>query len=111
MPFHFTVDEALSDHPSFAAKAAAFRERRAREPSLDVTSRDPSLWRYADTEEIIEVLTLFWTEGRDRERATARLAQTLAESGLGLASRPPSDSPRRTASPRAHPARLGALSD
>ena len=86
---HFTIDEALSDHPSFAAKAAAFRERRAREPSLDVTSRDPSLWRYADTEEIIEVLTLFWTEGRDRERATARLAQILAESGLGLASHPP----------------------
>src|SRR5882757_9072681 len=57
---HWSVDEALSDLASFAPRAARFRERRGREPDLDPTSRDPSLWIYADTELVIEALGAFW---------------------------------------------------
>jgi hypothetical protein len=81
---HWAVDEALSDRPPFDARAAAFRERRAREPDLDVGSRDPSLWRYADTEVIIEALAVFWTPGDDADRAKERLRTVLVEAGVDL---------------------------
>jgi hypothetical protein len=86
---HWTVDEALSAHAPFAGHAAAFRERRLREPGLDVASRDPSLWRYADTEEVIEALAIFWDDGPAAIEAKERLARALAESGLELASHAP----------------------
>jgi hypothetical protein len=83
---HWTVDQALSDRPPFAARAAAFQARRAREPGLDVGSRDPSLWVYADTEVIIEALGIFWTKGEGQARAVERLRNILETSELGLAS-------------------------
>jgi len=86
---HWTVDQALGDRPPFAARAAAFQARRAREAELDVTSRDPSLWAYADTEVIIEALAVFWTKGEEAAKAKARLRQILEESELGLAGHPP----------------------
>jgi hypothetical protein len=86
---HWTVDEALSDRPPFAARAAAFRTRRAREPGLDIGSRDPSLWAYADTELIIEALAVFWTKGDEQARASARLGNILETSELGLATHAP----------------------
>jgi hypothetical protein len=83
------VDHALSDRPPFAARAAAFQARRAREAGLDVTSRDPSLWAYADTEVVIEALAVFWTKGEDSDRAKERLRKILEESELGLAAHSP----------------------
>ena len=86
---HWTVDQALSDRPPFVARAAAFQARRDREAGLDVTSRDPSLWVYADTEVIIEALAVFWTKGELAQKAKERLRRILEESELGLAGHPP----------------------
>ena len=86
---HWTLDHALSHRPVFAARAAAFQARRTREPGLDVTSRDPSLWVYADTEVVIEALTVFWTKGDESAGAIRRLRTILEETELGLASHEP----------------------
>jgi hypothetical protein len=86
---HWTVDEALSDRPPFAARAAAFQARRAREPGLDITSRDPSLWTYADTEVVIEALGVFWTKGDDATKAADRLRRILEQSELGIGAHAP----------------------
>ena len=86
---HWTVDRALSDRPPFGARAAAFEARLAREPNLDPTSRDPSLWAYADTEVVIEALSVFWTKGDLAAEAGERLRRVLVASELGLADHPP----------------------
>jgi hypothetical protein len=86
---HWTVDQALSDRPVFAARAAAFQARRACEPGLDITSRDPSLWVYADTEVVIEALSVFWTKGDEATAAVHRLRAILEETELGLAAHEP----------------------
>src|SRR5687768_14173852 len=86
---HWSVDEALSDRPPFAARAAAFQARRGREAELDITSRDPSLWAYADTEVVIEALAVFWTRGDEAANARERLRKILQESELGIADHPP----------------------
>jgi hypothetical protein len=78
---HWTVDQT--------ARAAAFQARRGREADLDVTSRDPSLWAYADTEVIIEALAVFWTQGEEAIRAKERLHAILQASELELADHPP----------------------
>lgn len=86
---HWSVDEALSDRPPFDARAAAMRELRKQRPDLDLTSRDPALWRYADTEVVIEALSVFWTPGPAAERASQRLRQLLADAELALATHAP----------------------
>jgi hypothetical protein len=86
---HWTVDEALSDRPPFDARAAKLRELRQKQPDLDLASRDPLLWRYADTEVVIEALSVFWTPGPDAERASQRLRQFLIEAELGVAAHQP----------------------
>jgi hypothetical protein len=86
---HWTVDEALSFLPGFAERAAAFRVRRAREPDLDVSSRDPTLWRDASLDELIAVLTSFWTPGVTAELARDRLEGTLMASELALGDEAP----------------------
>ena len=79
---HWTVDVAMSDHPAFAAHAAKFAERRLNEKDLDVASRDPSLWRTADIEEIITVLTSFWGPGDPVLDRHERLVAAFDEAGL-----------------------------
>jgi hypothetical protein len=86
---HWSVDEALSFLPAFAAPAEALRQRRKRERDLDVGSRDPSLWRAADIEEVILALAVFWTPGENAGRARARLAEVLVEADLELGSHAP----------------------
>jgi hypothetical protein len=86
---HWTVDEALSDRPPFADRAARLRELRKKRPDLDLASRDPALFSYADTEVVIEALSAFWTPGPDAERASLRLGQLLVDTELGLASHAP----------------------
>lgn len=68
---HWMVDEALRDIPTFAAHAKAFDARRARERSLEVGSRDPSLWRAAPLDEVVAALSALWVadaSGARRER-------------------------------------------
>jgi hypothetical protein len=86
---HWSVDQALSDRAPFAARAAAFQARRDREADLDVTSRDPSLWAYADTEVIIEALAAFWTKGDQADQAKDRLRRILEQAELGPADHAP----------------------
>jgi hypothetical protein len=86
---HWSVDVALSDRAPFAQRAAELRERRARERDLDLASRDPSLWRYADTEVIIEALSAFWAETDEAERVRLALKDAIALSDLELATHAP----------------------
>lgn len=86
---HWSVDEALSDRPPFSQRAASFRERRGREPGLDPASREPSLWKYADTEVVIEALAAFWNEGDHAEGARERLRRALEGADLELGSHAP----------------------
>jgi hypothetical protein len=86
---HWAVDEALSDRPAFGARAAKLRELRKKQPDLDLASRDPVLWQYADTEVVIDALSVFWTPGSDAERASQRLRQVLADAELGVAAHEP----------------------
>jgi hypothetical protein len=86
---HWTVDQALADRAPFAARAAAFQARRAREPNLEITSRDPSLFTYADTEVVIDALSAFWTKGEAATKAGDRLRHILEEADLGLATHEP----------------------
>lgn len=79
---HWMVDAALADHPAFSAHAKSFEQRRAREPGLDVASRDPSLWRPAPLDEIMAALSAFWSEGEAAEQRRARLREILAATGL-----------------------------
>src|SRR5262245_48223332 len=86
---HWSVDEALSDRPPFEARAASFRDRLTRERDLDPGSRDPSLWRYADTEVVIEALAAFWSPGDASERAREKLASVLARAEIELPAHAP----------------------
>lgn len=86
---HWTVDEALAFLPTFAAPAAAFRVRRSRERDLDVSSRDPSLWREVALEEVIAALTAFWTPGEVATEARQRLADALVACELPLGDHAP----------------------
>lgn len=79
---HWAVDQALADHPAFSAHAAAFEARRRREPSLELGSRDPSLWRPAPTDEVIAALTTFWTPDDAGAHARERLLGVLLASGI-----------------------------
>jgi hypothetical protein len=86
---HWSVDEALSFLPAFAGPAGVFRSRRCNERDLDVASRDPSLWRRADVEEVISALGVFWTPGDVARRAQKQLEQVLVEAEIELPCHPP----------------------
>ena len=77
---HWLIDAALSDLAPFDRHAAAFLARREADDALDVTSRDPSLWRTADADEIAAALAAFWSPEPEADaRRTALLALALAE--------------------------------
>jgi hypothetical protein len=85
---HFTVDRALRDLPMFAKHASAFDARLAKEPGLELASRDPSLWRKASLEEIVEVFLAFWGPERAKERRE-RLIEEFEKAGLPIAEHDP----------------------
>lgn len=88
---HWLLDAALSDQAPFDAHAAAFVARRAREPDLDVASREPSLWRAASADEVALALAAFWSPEPDADaRRAALLALALAE-GLSVPAHAPFD--------------------
>lgn len=89
---HWMVDEALRDLPLFAPHAAAFEQRRRREPDLDPASRDPSLWRPAPLDEVTAALAAFWTAAAAPGRR-ARLRDLVSAAGLPLADHAPFEAP------------------
>jgi hypothetical protein len=79
---HFTVDRALRDRAAFAVHAADFDARLAREPGLEIASREPTLWRPALLAEVIEALTVFWTPDDEGARARDVLSREVLATGL-----------------------------
>lgn len=86
---HWTIDAALSDLPTFAPHAEAFAARREREPDLDASSHDPSLWRAATVDEVVEALAAFWSEEPTTPARHAALLALLAAEGLPIPDRAP----------------------
>ena len=89
---HWTVDVAMHDVPGFAAHAARFEALKRAEPDLDVTSRDPRLWRKADVEEIISIFTSFWGPGEAVAARQTRLMETYESVGLTVPDHEPFES-------------------
>lgn len=79
---HFTVDQALSELSPFREHAKAFEQRRVKEPSLEIASRDPSLWRKATVDEVIQALRAFWAPSADADRYRRALLQAVEATGL-----------------------------
>ncbi len=90
---HFTVDQALADLPAFARHAANFEQRMKREPSLDIRSRDPSLWRAATVDDVIGVLTAFWGASEEVDQRVERLAEIFEDLGFELPEHEPWETP------------------
>jgi hypothetical protein len=86
---HWAVDAALAELPEIAPHAARFEARRAREPELELASRDPTLWRAATIDEIALVLGAFWTPDDAARRHADRLLATIARTGLPPAAHAP----------------------
>jgi hypothetical protein len=79
---HFAVDEALAEVSPFAEQHAAFRRRLAADPTLDVASRDPRLWRSAGLDEVLAVLVAFWAPTPAAAVFAERLERALDATGL-----------------------------
>jgi hypothetical protein len=80
---HWSVDAALRDHEPFASRARAFTARRKAEPGLDPSSYEPTLWRSASTDEVIQALSVFWSPDAVIAReAASRLRALLEHEGL-----------------------------
>jgi hypothetical protein len=86
---HWTVDAALESLPTFKEHASRLVERCARAPNLDLASREPSLWRPASTDEVIEALTAFWTPSALATQAQRELRRCLERAGLEPATHAP----------------------
>ncbi len=86
---HFSVVEALHDHPRFEAHAQRHRARMAREPDLDLTSRDPSLWCPVGIDDVLAALSVFWTPGDDSDHAKLRLLRMFEHLDLPVPSHEP----------------------
>ena len=79
---HWTIDQTLADLPAFAPHARVFDLRRRNEKNLEPESRDPSLWRSANIEDIVTALRAFWVPGAEAERRKNRLRELIEKLGL-----------------------------
>ncbi len=79
---HWVLDAALRDIPLFQRHAEAFDQRRVQEPTLELASRDPSLWRSASADDVALALEAFWTPSEEAEARAARLLTIITELGL-----------------------------
>jgi|GEM_PF-2117240 len=86
---HWAVDAALGEHELFAPHARRFAERRKRERELDPSSYEPTLWRVAPVDDVIEALRVFWTPGRPAVEAASRLRALIQHEGLPIPAREP----------------------
>jgi hypothetical protein len=91
---HFAVDRALEDLPGFAEKSRAFE--RERPADLALVSRDPRLWRSANVEEIVAVLTAFWAPDEAAQARRERLVAIFEELGLPVSEHEPFESDPET---------------
>jgi hypothetical protein len=78
---HWTVEQALSFDPRFAPRAAEFERRAA---GLDLSSRDPRLWRSAGIDDVAAALALFWAPGPLAERAATALVELFERYELAI---------------------------
>lgn len=90
---HWSVDVALRDLPGFDRAHADFEALKKRRDDLDLTSRDPDLWRPASVEDVIAVLTAFWNPDDEADRRRERLLGALSKSGCAEPSHSPFDAP------------------
>lgn len=90
---HFAVDRALRDRPPFSRYAAEFDALSARDRELDLTSRDPRLWRQATADEIALVLEAFWGAGEGAQAAREQLVGALAAAKIPLSEHEPFNAP------------------
>lgn len=88
---HWTIDAALAQNPRFLPHAMGHRERLAKDPGLDVLSRDPSLWRPASIDEVVEALLAFWHPGFEGMVARAQLHAVLEAAGFEFPEHEPFD--------------------
>lgn len=88
---HWSVDLAMEDVKGFDAERRAF-VARAKAEDLALGSRDPRLWRSANVEEIITVLTSFWSPSDEAIERRAKLVRALQEAGLPIAEHAPFES-------------------
>ena len=79
---HYAIDAALSDLEGFAEHHARFEAMRREDGSLDLSSRDPRLWREASAEEIGDAVALLWSDAPYAGRARHRLSETLRDAGI-----------------------------
>ncbi len=86
---HRVLDLCLADHPLFRRHAAELASLRRADPEFDLASRDPRLWRLASLEEIVEALTVFWSNSDASRLAQAALRAQFHELGLEIAGRAP----------------------
>lgn len=89
---HWAVDAALAPDERFAAHAARFAARRTAEPTLEVGSRDPSLWREATLDDVVAVLGAFWDGGPEAATRRDRLREVLVSAGIPLPAQRPFES-------------------
>lgn len=71
-----TDDEALK---TALAEAHAWATAVLANKGIDRASKDERLYRQASDAELVAALTVFWTPGEARERASLRLAERLVE--------------------------------
>ena len=88
---HWSVDEALSDLREFDAARALFEKRRIEE-GLELGSRDPRLWRSATADEVVAVLTAFWSPSDEAIERRRKLVVALQSAGLPIAEHAPFES-------------------
>ena len=86
---HWTVDAALSELPLFAPHAEAFSARREREPDLDASSYEPTLWRAATSDEVAAALIAFWSPEPEALARRLALAALVTAEGLPYPEHPP----------------------
>lgn len=88
---HWSVDLAMEDVRGFDAHRKAF-VALAKSEDLQLASRDPRLWRSATVDEVIAILTSFWSPSDEAIERRAKLVRALQEAKLPIAEHAPWDS-------------------
>ena len=88
---HWAVDVAMEDVRGFEVHRKAF-QALAEQEDLQLGSRDPRLWRSATADEVITILTSFWSPTDEASERRATLVRTLQDAKLPIAEHAPWDS-------------------
>jgi hypothetical protein len=80
---HWALDMALAGlDERFAEAAVRFQSTRSARPDIEMGSRDPSLWRPVDVEQVLAALAALWEPGSRGEAARAALSMALRAEGV-----------------------------